>query len=251
MKTNLIWGNSGDTETSLWHTVVDLLQSHESQNGLLKIKPANKNQTGLLDPEFKQELAWANMALECDYLSWRQGKALRKLMRPKAFITPADIRALIALAVTVGRAGMFMADIGTWMGASALALATVAFFNDGKVFCVDTHNWWGDAIFTMFRHIMRRRELWANVISPVMMSSELAIDIFKDESLDLAFIDAAHSYEYVSIDIPGWLPKVRKGGILCGHDADEEHQDVLKVLHETFGDDYLVIPDTSIWYKKL
>lgn len=40
----------------------------------------------------------------------------------------------------------------------------------------------------------------------------------RDESLDFVYIDANHSYPYVVADIAAWLPKVRKGGVLAGHD---------------------------------
>lgn len=38
------------------------------------------------------------------------------------------------------------------------------------------------------------------------------------ESLDLVFLDARHDYEAVTSDIQAWRPKVRSGGVLCGHD---------------------------------
>lgn len=41
---------------------------------------------------------------------------------------------------------------------------------------------------------------------------------FADESLDFVYIDANHAYEYVVADISAWEKKVRKGGIVCGHD---------------------------------
>jgi len=41
---------------------------------------------------------------------------------------------------------------------------------------------------------------------------------FKDESLDFVFIDGNHSFEYVVDDIAAWSKKVRKGGIVAGHD---------------------------------
>jgi hypothetical protein len=39
-----------------------------------------------------------------------------------------------------------------------------------------------------------------------------------DGSLDFCYIDANHSFPYVVADIAAWLPKVRKGGIISGHD---------------------------------
>ena len=41
---------------------------------------------------------------------------------------------------------------------------------------------------------------------------------FDDNSLDVVYIDGCHTYECVKEDITTWLPKVKKGGYLCGHD---------------------------------
>jgi len=48
-------------------------------------------------------------------------------------------------------------------------------------------------------------------------SIEAAAD-FEDNSLDFVFIDARHTYKHVSQDIREWAKKVRKGGIVSGHD---------------------------------
>jgi len=39
-----------------------------------------------------------------------------------------------------------------------------------------------------------------------------------DESLDWVFLDADHRYEAVKADLEAWFPKVRKGGVMSGHD---------------------------------
>ena len=49
-------------------------------------------------------------------------------------------------------------------------------------------------------------------------TSAEAVKQFKDESLDFVYIDAQHHYEAVKEDIALWRPKVKKGGILAGHD---------------------------------
>ncbi len=48
-------------------------------------------------------------------------------------------------------------------------------------------------------------------------SVEAAKD-FADESLDFVYIDADHSFQAVTNDIAVWSKKVRKGGIIAGHD---------------------------------
>ena len=45
-----------------------------------------------------------------------------------------------------------------------------------------------------------------------------AVKDFEDESLDFVFIDGNHSFRYVIDDIDEWSKKVRKGGIVSGHD---------------------------------
>lgn len=45
-----------------------------------------------------------------------------------------------------------------------------------------------------------------------------AVNDFQDESLDFVYIDANHSYENVKKDIEAWSKKVKKGGIVAGHD---------------------------------
>jgi predicted O-methyltransferase YrrM len=54
-------------------------------------------------------------------------------------------------------------------------------------------------------------------------STEVAKTI-PDGSLDFVFIDANHAYEFVVADIAAWSPKVRRGGIIYGHDFDDFSQ---------------------------
>jgi hypothetical protein len=66
----------------------------------------------------------------------------------------------------------------------------------------------------------------------------------EDESLDFVFIDADHSYEGVMRDVQAWAPKVRKGGIVFGHDI---HFDTVKrAVNELYGDTYNV-EDDFVW----
>lgn len=45
-----------------------------------------------------------------------------------------------------------------------------------------------------------------------------AVRNFEDGSLDFVYIDAHHSFDFVMEDIINWGRKVRKGGIISGHD---------------------------------
>ena len=57
-----------------------------------------------------------------------------------------------------------------------------------------------------------------------------AIKDFEDESLDFVYLDGNHEYEYVKQDIEAWTPKVKKGGIVSGHDYYESKSGRLGVI---------------------
>ena len=52
----------------------------------------------------------------------------------------------------------------------------------------------------------------------IKMKSEEVVDLFKDDFIDMIYIDGDHRYDYVINDIKLWLPKIKKGGIIAGHD---------------------------------
>ena len=67
---------------------------------------------------------------------------------------------------------------------------------------------------------------------------------FKDGSVDLVFIDADHETPAVRQDILNWRPKIRSGGMLCGHDI---HWPSVKKAVDELVEEYFVGPD-NVWY---
>lgn len=119
-------------------------------------------------------------------------------------------------------------EVGSWLGCSTAFLAIEA-RNAGKrtrIFAVDT--WQGSANEPDQRKRAEGADLqsaWAhNVqksgypVNAIRMPSVDAVRQFPDESLDFVFIDAAHDYASIRKDIVAWLPKVKRGGWLGGHD---------------------------------
>lgn len=81
--------------------------------------------------------------------------------------------------------------------------------------------------------------------------------LITDGTIALVYIDANHEYEEVLADIKAWLPKVKPGGVIAGHDFDIKFQDgvtiafpgVRKAVEEVFGEDFVKpVPGSSVWY---
>jgi predicted O-methyltransferase YrrM len=121
-------------------------------------------------------------------------------------------------------------EIGSWKGRSSAYMA-VEIANSNKsidFYCVDT--WEGssehmpggfayephlDLLYETFITNMKPVE---NYYKPIKMKSIDASKLFDDNFFDFVFIDACHEYDCVKEDIEFWLPKVKSGGIMAGHD---------------------------------
>ena len=129
--------------------------------------------------------------------------------------------------------GSTFVEVGSWKGKSSAYMA-VEIANSNKeirLYCVDT--WEGSrehrenasardlsGLYRIFLENMRPAE---HYYIPLKISSLEASRKFKDNSLDFVFLDASHEYEDVKDDILAWLPKVKPGGFLAGHDYYQEH----------------------------
>jgi predicted O-methyltransferase YrrM len=73
-----------------------------------------------------------------------------------------------------------------------------------------------------------------NKIKTIVSLTDEAAQYFEDGSVDVIFVDGGHSYEVVKADILAWLPKMKTGGIMAGHDFNA-WQGVNKAVQEIFG----------------
>ena len=71
---------------------------------------------------------------------------------------------------------------------------------------------------TLFNHFVDNMKPVEGYYNAVKNYSIEAAKLYENESLDFVFIDAAHDYENVKADIIAWLPKVKQGGWIGGHD---------------------------------
>ena len=93
-----------------------------------------------------------------------------------------------------------------------------------------------------------RRMLYYPQLRVLRTDSVAASKMFPDEYFDFVYIDGDHRYEYVVLDIKSWLPKVKKRGILGGHDYGNEIG-VNKAVDEYFSGVELL--DGFVWIKRV
>lgn len=113
-------------------------------------------------------------------------------------------------------------EVGTEQGKYAKVLCEE---NPGvKLYCVDP---W--LAYPGYReHVTQEKldgfyQITKDLLAPydaelIRKTSTGAAKDFEDGSLDFVYIDANHEFIHVVEDLAAWVPKVRKGGIVSGHD---------------------------------
>lgn len=77
------------------------------------------------------------------------------------------------------------------------------------------------------------------------------VNNFEDEFFDVVYIDGNHQYEPFKEDLKAWLPKVKKGGFITGHDWGQKNfPGIEKAVREILGEPDITFRDTS-WIKQL
>lgn len=152
-------------------------------------------------------------------------------------------------------------EVGSWKGRSASFMG-VEIINSGldiKFDCIDT---WEGSIEHQEMEIVINKELYdiflentspvKSVINPIRTTSLEASKLYEDNSLDFVFIDASHEYQDVLDDMNAWLPKIKNGGTIAGHDYGR--YEVNLAVNEFFKTNNLkfdVSEDCWIYVKKV
>ena len=96
---------------------------------------------------------------------------------------------------------------------------------------------------------------WKDKIKILRMLSSEAVNYIEDESIDFCFIDGNHIYDYVMEDIKLYLPKMKKGGLIGGHDYEHGNDyghsswGVEEAVNDYFGEGNFFVKDDYTWWK--
>jgi hypothetical protein len=101
-----------------------------------------------------------------------------------------------------------------------------------------------EAPFETFLANVRQADLLPWIV-PIRQPSLAAAQFIRND-LACVWVDAEHDYENCKADILAWLPKVKRGGIIAGHDWDDiDFPGVSKAVKEIFPADRIRIMNRS------
>ncbi len=178
------------------------------------------------------------------------------------WFTDADAKAYERIVRELPQSSGHIVEVGTWLGRSCACLIELC-NADGKtpwITVVDTFTGssndpnqprivkeHGGSVHQKFIDNIKpyRYPLLTVLVHP----SVIAAKIFDNESLSAVFIDGNHDYEHVSADIKAWLPKIKTGGIIAGHDiCGMGHEGVIRAVNELIGEHEVI---GRCWLKVL
>jgi len=70
----------------------------------------------------------------------------------------------------------------------------------------------------LYEHAQRVLAPYISTTTIIRKDSMDAVSYFRDEALDFVYIDGDHNFKHIAMDIYEWSKKVKKGGIVAGHD---------------------------------
>ena len=198
------------------------------------------------------------------------------------------IQVLIDKISQLQKEGITVAEIGVFDGSTTAHYLPIIQQNNGKVYAVD---WFSgnegangvheynpgnkDNILNTFKSNI---EQYSHIVTILDGKSCDKISEIPDNSLDICFIDADHRYSSVYNDIKLCLPKMKKGGLIGGHDCEDinaalgpipdgyleidydvgaqKHWGTIKAVFDHFGTSVEIIPDPhgqriNCWFKQL
>jgi hypothetical protein len=128
-------------------------------------------------------------------------------------------------------------EIGVLKGLNALNI--LKNLNITKIFLIDPYEAYEDTdkifdkieIEKHFNHAKKILEKFGEVVKFIRLNSSEA-SVHLPDNLDFVYIDGCHKYEVVKDDIAKYWQKIKKGGMIGGHDFTTHNLGVIKAAME-------------------
>jgi predicted O-methyltransferase YrrM len=137
-------------------------------------------------------------------------------------MSPFDSLALRQL--LEGKKNLRILEIGSWLGAGSTQI-----FADYAELLVCVDHWRGNEnpehrkildLCDPFYVFKENTKAFSNRVVAMHGDSTHAMELISDGEFDLVFIDGDHRYQQTRLDVKNCLPKLKKGGVLSGHDCE-------------------------------
>ena len=173
-----------------------------------------------------------------------------------ASVSPMECAALAALAHLVGAKRIF--EFGTYKGVSTTQLA-LNIAAGGIVFTLDLPE--DHPAYSLPIPKIDEQQIAAESGKGLLIPHDLLdrVTFLRSDSatfdekpflgtIDLVFVDGAHSYEYVKNDTEKGWRMLRQGGILAWHDCTASHRDVVRYIKKS-GLTFNLVKGTSLAFS--
>ena len=158
--------------------------------------------------------------------------------------------------------GDVFVEIGAWTGASTLYFAESIKLGSKniKFYTIDTFSGSNDllevygallkddGLYKYFQNNIKPFKEFVEVIRADSQNPETAAR-FEDNSIAAIFIDGDHSHEGFIKDLLNWVPKVKPGGVISGHDYVWGGKGVKPVVNAMLGDE-IIVKKGDVWVKR-
>ena len=164
--------------------------------------------------------------------------------RPYGWFSEAEGQAYAGLVQNI-RNGVIV-EFGLYLGRSFSYILPVCAENNNLLFGIDDwrlhqHRTIRNTFFEWFR----QSGFAATIIEQDGIES---VKSFDDASIDLVMVDTNHHYEPTKEQVSIWLPKLKSGGIICGHDYNDTWPGLVQAVDEMLGKPQNLV-DSFWWFQ--
>jgi len=168
------------------------------------------------------------------------------MIRPYGYFTEAEGEAYSKLVRGI-REGTVV-ELGVFKGLSLSYIIAACQENNNRLVGVDDWRWRKDENVREDFFGWLDSSQYLDAVEIIEKDCVEAVNEFEDASLDLVMVDTDHFYEPFKEQAEAWLPKIKPGGIFCGHDYNDRWFKLKRGIHEILGEPQNLV-DSFWWFE--